>query len=93
MYNLPHHKEQNQEEIIQFMKDHSFIFLTGSDVADKPVATQVPVFIDEKGGRYFLTGHIRRLNKIIMFSPYLQGRIPMSVLPGTQSRWEVPGTI
>lgn len=60
MYNLPHHKEQNQEEIIQFMKDHSFIFLTGSDVADKPVATQVPVFIDEKGGRYFLTGHIMR---------------------------------
>ncbi len=60
MYDLPHHKEKNQEEIIQFMKDHPFVFLTGSDTANKPVATQIPVFIDEKGGKYFLTGHIMR---------------------------------
>ena len=60
MYDLPHHKEQDHEEIIQFMKDHPFVFLTGSDSAHKPVATQVPVFIDEKEGKYFLTGHIMR---------------------------------
>lgn len=42
------------------MKDHPFVFITGSDAANKPVATQIPVFIDEKDGKYFLTGHIMR---------------------------------
>ena len=60
MYDLPNHKEKDLEEIIQFMKDHPFVFLTGSDAANKPVATQIPVFIDERDGKYFLTGHIMR---------------------------------
>jgi transcriptional regulator len=60
MYDLPHHKEQDYEVVLQFMKDHPFVFLTGSDVNNKPVVTQIPVFIDEKDGRYFLTGHIMR---------------------------------
>ena len=60
MYDLPHHKEKDREEIIQFMKDYPFVFLTGSDTANQPVATQVPVFIDEKDKKYFLTGHIMR---------------------------------
>src|SRR5258705_4647740 len=60
MYDLPHHKEKDHEEIIQFMRDHPFVFLTGSDAAHKAVATQIPVFIDEKDGKYFLTGHIMR---------------------------------
>jgi transcriptional regulator len=60
MYNLPHHKEKNHEEIIQFMKDHPFVFLTGSDPTNKPVATQIPIFIDEKDDKVFLTGHIMR---------------------------------
>lgn len=42
------------------MKDHPFAFIIGSDAANKPAATQVPVFIDEKEGKYFLTGHIMR---------------------------------
>lgn len=60
MYNVPYFKEENHEEIIQFMKDHPFVFITGSDAENKPVVTQVPVFIDEKDGKYFLTGHIMR---------------------------------
>lgn len=60
MYDLPHHKEKDQEEIIRFMKDYPFVFLTGSNAANEPVATQIPVFIDEKNGKYFLTGHIMR---------------------------------
>jgi len=60
MYDLPHHKEQNHEEIIQFMKDRPFVFLTGSGSGGKPVVTQIPVFIDEREGKYFLTGHIMR---------------------------------
>lgn len=60
MYDLPHHKEKNQEEIIQFMKDYPFVFITGSDAANIPVATQIPVFIDERDGKLFLSGHIMK---------------------------------
>jgi transcriptional regulator len=60
MYDLPYFKEKDQEEIIQFMRQHPFALLSGCDADNKPVATQVPVFIDEKDGKYFLTGHIMR---------------------------------
>ena len=60
MYNLPYYKEHDNGEVLRFMQEHPFVFLTGVDAAGKPVATQVPVFIDEKEGKYFLTGHIMR---------------------------------
>jgi len=60
MYNLPYFKSNDTEEVLQFMKEHPFVFLTGSDAANKPVVTQVPVFIDEKDGKLFLSGHIMR---------------------------------
>ena len=60
MYDLPYFKEEDQEVVLKFMQDHPFVFLTGVNVENKPVATQVPVFIDEKGGKLFLTGHIMK---------------------------------
>ena len=60
MYNLPYFKEEDQEVVLKFMRDHPFVFLTGVNQENKPVATQVPVFIDEKDGKLFLTGHIMR---------------------------------
>jgi transcriptional regulator len=60
MYNLPYFKEEDREVVLKFMRDHPFVFLTGVDEENKPVATQVPVFIDEKNGKLFLTGHIMR---------------------------------
>jgi transcriptional regulator len=60
MYNLSYFKEKNQQEVLTFMRDHPFVFLTGCDAQNKPVATQVPVFIDERGGKLFLTGHIMK---------------------------------
>ncbi len=60
MYNLPYYKEQDTEEVLQFMKNYPFVFLTGVNAENKPVATQVPVFIDEKDGKLFLTGHIMK---------------------------------
>ena len=62
MYNLPYFKEQDQEVVLQFMRDHPFVFLSGVTPENKPVVTQVPVFIDEKDGKLFLTGHIMRNN-------------------------------
>ena len=60
MYNLPYFKEEDQEVVLKFMRDHPFVFLTGVNEENKPVATQVPVFIDEKDGKLYLTGHIMR---------------------------------
>jgi len=60
MYNLPYFKEKDRETVLQFMRQHPFIFLTGCDKDSKPVATQVPVFIDENEGKLFLTGHMMR---------------------------------
>ena len=62
MYNLPYFKENEQEVVLQFMREHPFAFLSGVDAENKPVATQVPVFIDEKDGKLFLSGHIMRNN-------------------------------
>ena len=60
MYDLPEFKENEKETVIEFMRQHPFIFLTGVDENNKPVATQVPVFLDKKEGKLFLTGHIMR---------------------------------
>jgi transcriptional regulator len=60
MYNLPYFKEQDAEVVLQFMRKHPFAFLSGVDPNNKPVATQIPMFIDEKDGKLFLTGHIMR---------------------------------
>lgn len=60
MYDLPYYKEPNDQLIRRFIDEHPFAFLSGCDEEKKPVATQVPVFIEEKDGRKFLRGHIMR---------------------------------
>ena len=60
MYNLPYYKEHDKEVILQFVKDNPFAFLCGCDDQQKPVVTQIPVFIDEKENGLFLSGHIMR---------------------------------
>ncbi len=62
MYNLPYFKEQDEAVVLDFMRNHPFVFLSGVTDDNKPVATQVPVFIDEKDGKLFLTGHIMKNN-------------------------------
>jgi len=60
MYDLPYYKEQDELVIKEFIDQHPFAFLTGCDSDKKPVATQVPVFIEERNGRKILSGHIMR---------------------------------
>ncbi len=60
MYNLPYYKEKNPEVIKEFIDQHPFAFLSGCDHENKPVATQVPVFIEEHNGRKVLRGHIMK---------------------------------
>lgn len=60
MYNLPYHKERDEQVVKEFIDQHPFAFVTGCDSSNKPVATQVPVFCDIKDGRKILRGHIMR---------------------------------
>ena len=60
MYKLPYYHEEDEEIVKQFVRDHPFAFIAGSDAESNPVATQVPLFIDERDGKLFLTGHIMR---------------------------------
>ncbi|HWY33674.1 MAG TPA: FMN-binding negative transcriptional regulator [Nitrosopumilaceae archaeon] len=60
MYDLPYHKEKNENEIKEFVSRYPFAFLSGCDSENKPIATQVPVFIEEKDGRKILRGHIMK---------------------------------
>ncbi len=60
MYNLPHHKDPDHTVVLDFIRSHPFAFLTGCDEHNHPVVTQVPVFIDERDGKIFLSGHIMK---------------------------------
>jgi transcriptional regulator len=60
MYDLPFYKEKNAEIIKQFIDEHPFAFLAGCDAKNRPVATQVPVFIEQEGGKQILRGHIMK---------------------------------
>ena len=60
MYDLPYYKEKNPQIVKEFIDQHPFAFLSGCDKGNKPVATQVPVFIEERNGRKILSGHIMK---------------------------------
>ena len=60
MYDLPYYKEKNEHVIKEFIDQHPFAFLAGCDSENNPVATQVPVFIEDHDGRKILRGHIMK---------------------------------
>ncbi|MBX7046370.1 MAG: FMN-binding negative transcriptional regulator [Ignavibacteria bacterium] len=60
MYDLPYHKAKDEQDIKDFIAKYPFAFLTGCDSENKPVATQIPVFIEEKDGRKILRGHLMK---------------------------------
>ncbi|MES2655880.1 MAG: FMN-binding negative transcriptional regulator [Bacteroidota bacterium] len=60
MYNLPNHKENDPQIIKEFIAKYPFAFLTGCDAENKPIATQIPLFIEEENGKRFLRGHIMK---------------------------------
>lgn len=60
MYDLPYHKEHDERVVQDFVDEHPFAFLSGCDPEGKPVATQVPVFMEDRGGCKVLSGHIMK---------------------------------
>ncbi len=60
MYNYNHYKEHDKEKVLAFMRQHSFVMLLAAGADGRIEATQVPVMVDEKDGKLFITGHIAR---------------------------------
>lgn len=60
MYSLPYYKEKDSQKVLDFIHRHPFAFVAGCSEEGRPVATQIPVFIEERNGKLFLTGHIMR---------------------------------
>ena len=60
MYDLPYFKENDKVLIKKFIDENPFAFLMGCDEENKPVATQIPLFIEEKDGKPILRGHLMK---------------------------------
>lgn len=60
MYHLKHFKADSDLEVLAFMKAHPFITLCGVDEHNMPVATHLPVLLEEREGEIFLLAHAMR---------------------------------
>jgi len=60
MYDLPYFKAKNQKEVIDFMQHHPFITLTGVDAQNQPVATHIPILMEERESKLVLVGHLMK---------------------------------
>jgi transcriptional regulator len=60
MYNFSYFKEKDITVVKQFMQQNPFAVLTGCDANNHPVATQVPLLLEEKNEKLFLYGHVQR---------------------------------
>ncbi len=60
MYNIPYYKEDDQVIINQFVAKHPFAMISGTGVNQKPVATQVPLLLEDSNGRKVLRGHVMK---------------------------------
>lgn len=61
MYIPELYKNENQEEIQKFIHDNGFAILV-NQTNGKLWATHIPLLLEEKDGKQFLTGHVSKLN-------------------------------
>ena len=59
MYKNPQFEEKDFDKVLAFMQAHSFITLIGYD-GDYPVATQIPVKIEQRNSEIYLIGHVMK---------------------------------
>ena len=60
MYDYPHYKEHDKEKVFAFMQQNPFIILIGANKDSRIEATQIPVLVEVKDEKIFLSGHIAR---------------------------------
>lgn len=46
--------------MLAFMRQYPFAFVSGVSRDHLPVATQLPLFVDERDGKYWLSGHLMK---------------------------------
>ena len=59
MYRFSYYTEQDQAAVIAFMKEISLATITGIG-EQYPVATHIPLEVESKDGKLFLSGHLMR---------------------------------
>jgi transcriptional regulator len=60
MYNIPYFKENNPDAVIEFIQKQPFAFVTGCNLNNYPVATQLPLLLEKKEDKIFLYGHLMK---------------------------------
>ena len=60
MYNLPHYKASNHQQVIDFMQANPFVTICGVDSKGLPVATHIPILIKVENDIITISGHIIR---------------------------------
>lgn len=60
MYNYPHYKEADPKEVIAFMQAHPFAMVMGVTKDGRIEATQIPVLIEAREEKIYISGHIAR---------------------------------
>jgi transcriptional regulator len=60
MYNISYFKASDHKEVTDFMRQHPFVTLCGADADGKPVATHIPVLLEERDDKLFLLAHVMR---------------------------------
>src|SRR5690606_8425876 len=60
MYKLPYFTEKDPVKMLAFMRQYPFAYVSGVSRDQMPVATQLPLFVDERDGKYWLSGHLMK---------------------------------
>ena len=60
MYHFSYFKEKDKQELLRFIEENPFAFLTGSFLSGAQVATQIPVLLQEREGELYAQGHFMR---------------------------------
>jgi len=60
MYNIPHFKAKDHQEVLDFMKANPFVTICGVNKEGYPVATQVPILLKIENDTISLRGHMMR---------------------------------
>lgn len=60
MYTPSYFQENDDAVVLDFIKKNSFATVCGCDAGNMPVATQIPLLIEERGNKLVLIGHVQR---------------------------------
>ena len=60
MYNIPHFKAKDHQEVLDFMKANPFVTICGVNKEGYPVATQIPILLKIENDTITISGHMMR---------------------------------